>query len=364
MIVVIADDFTGAAELAGISLRYGQAVELFVGEVAYSNAEVVVISADSRSLSKEEALQRISAIVKQVLKMEPSLVYKKIDSVLRGYVADELKVQMQETGFNRAILLPANPSLGRTVVNGEYFVNEKRITETSFVDDPEFPVHSSFVKEILNDEVEVLRHTDKLPAWGIVVGEVSAVEDFDSWINKLDESWLLAGAGDFFSVLMEKKFQTQQQQEYKICLPHFYICGTAFEERKQFVKELALHHRYVVSLPEKVDEGWLDSVAAILRANNKLLLAIDVSNEPASVLRQKMAAVARTIIERNSIREIFVEGGSTAAAVLQELQINKLQPSNELSRGVVRMKAGELFITVKPGSYALPDEIKRLYKPD
>lgn len=364
MIVVIADDFTGAAELAGISLRYGQVVELFLDSVTDSDAQVVVISADSRSLSKEEALKKISAIVKQVTKLKPLLVYKKLDSVLRGYVADELKVQMQETGFNKVIVLPANPSLGRTVVNGEYFVNEKRIKETSFVDDPEFPVHSSFVKEILNDEVEVLRHTDHLPASGIVVGEVSAVEDFDSWINKLDDSWLLAGAGDFFSVLMGKRFQHGPQQDYKTCLPHFYICGTAFEERKQFIKELAFHHRYVVSLPEKVDEVWLDSVAEILRENNKLLLAVDESNEPASVLRQKMAAMARTIIERNSIREVFIEGGSTAAAVLEDLNIKKLTPVNELSRGVVRMKAGELFLTVKPGSYELPGEIKRLYKPD
>lgn len=364
MIVVIADDFTGAAELAGISLRYGRTVELFFGGVAHSNAQVVVISADSRSLGKEEALQKISAVVKQVLKLKPSWVYKKIDSVLRGYVADELKMQMRETGLNKVIVLPANPSLGRIIMNGEYFVNEKRITETSFVDDPEFPVHSSFVKKILNDEVEVLMHTNKLPATGMVIGEVSVVEDFDNWINKLDDSWLLAGAGDFFSVLMGKRFQIEQKQGYEICSPHFYICGTAFKERKLFLKELALHHKYVVSLPEKVDEGWLDSVAEILRVNNKLLLAIDESNEPASVLRQKMAAVARTIIERNSIREFFVEGGSTAAALLQEMRIKKLQPVNELSRGVVRMKAGELFITVKPGSYALPDEIKRLYKPE
>lgn len=364
MIVVIADDFTGAAELAGISLRYGRTVELFLGGVVHSNTQVVVISADSRSLGKEDALQKISAVVKQVLKLKPSWVYKKIDSVLRGYVADELKVQIRETVFNKVIVLPANPSLGRTIMNGEYFVNEKRITETSFVDDPEFPVFTSFVKEMLDNEVEVLKHTDRMPDRGIVVGEVSAVEDFNYWVSKIDDSWMLAGAGDFFSYLMEKKFQRKQQQVSEIKSPHLYICGTAFEERKQFVKQLAAHQKYVVMLPERVDEGWLKNVSAILKTENKLLLAIDDSVREASVLRLDMAKVAREIINSSGIKEIFIEGGSTAAAVLQELQINKLQPENELSRGVVRMKAGELFITVKPGSYALPDEVKRLYKPE
>ncbi len=74
-----------------------------------------------------------------------------------------------------------------------------------------------------------------------------------------------------------------------------------------------------------------------------------------------MAKAAKEIIERESVKEIFIEGGSTAAAVLQELSIKELLPVNELQRGVVRMKANDLFITVKPGSYQLPEEIKNLY---
>ena len=48
-------------------------------------------------------------------------------------------------------------------------------------------------------------------------------------------------------------------------------------------------------------------------------------------------------------------------AIRSKNGITKLIPVNELSRGVVRMKAGDLFITVKPGSYRLPEEILKLY---
>jgi len=74
-----------------------------------------------------------------------------------------------------------------------------------------------------------------------------------------------------------------------------------------------------------------------------------------------MAKAVKEIVVRENVKEIFIEGGSTAAAVLEELGITKLTPVNELIRGVVRMKAGDLFITVKPGSYQLPSEIIELY---
>jgi uncharacterized protein YgbK (DUF1537 family) len=47
MIVIIADDFTGAAELAGISLRYGLATDVCLNEVVESDADVLIVCTDS-----------------------------------------------------------------------------------------------------------------------------------------------------------------------------------------------------------------------------------------------------------------------------------------------------------------------------
>src|SRR6187399_3315742 len=148
MIAVIADDFTGAAELAGICLRYGLKVELCVGEVEYKNSDVLIVSSDSRSLKKNEAIRVTEKLLKKILELKPKLVYKKIDSVLRGYVLDELKVQMKLMNKSRAFIMPANPSLNRTIMNGDYFVDGVEITETGFVHDPEFPITTNSVKMI------------------------------------------------------------------------------------------------------------------------------------------------------------------------------------------------------------------------
>jgi len=359
MIAVIADDFTGAAELAGISLRYGLKVELCVGEVEYKNAEVLIVSTDSRSLKKNEAIRITEELLKKILelKLKPKLIYKKIDSVLRGYVLEEAKVQMKLMNKSRAFIMPANPSLNRTIRNGDYFVDGVKITKTGFAHDPEFPIKTDSVNEILDNKVEVLKSTDELPERGIVIGEVSKFEDYIYWTDKANEEAVLIGAGDFFTALLNKYYQPQQQKQFEMQLPHLYICGTAFKERKEFIKKL----NCVSWLPEVVDADWLKKTGDIIRENQKAVIAIDGLAGSALLLRTKMAIAVKEIVTREKIKEIFIEGGSTAAAVLEELNIKTLEPADELSRGVVRMKAGDLLITVKPGSYELPDQIKRLY---
>ena len=358
MLAVIADDFTGAAELAGISLRYALSVSVHLDTSIDADADVVIISPDSRSMQKAAAIYCTADAVEAVLKYEPSLVYKKIDSVLRGYVMDEVKIQMELSEKNKVFICLANPSLQRTISNGEYFINEKKITETGFINDPEFPISSASVIAMLHDEtVQVVKHDDWLPVEGIVIGEAESVKDIAAWAAAIDETWMLVGAGDFYTALLEKKYQAKPQPKFQLQSPHLYICGTAFEERKEFIKKL----NCCAYLPATIDEAWLQQTGNIIKEKGKAVIAIDESNESALVLRTAMAKAVAAIVARENIKEIFIEGGSTAAAVLEELQIKKLTPVNELSRGVVRMKANDLFITVKPGSYQLPKEITALY---
>jgi uncharacterized protein YgbK (DUF1537 family) len=362
MIAVIADDFTGAAELAGISLRYGLTVELFLAEITAANADVIIVCTDSRSQKIEEAKKLTADAIKNIIPLRPRFIYKKIDSVLRGYVVEEVKVQMKLCGFEKVLILPANPTLGRTINNGEYFINGKRITETGFAADPEFPIRSSLIKDMIgNHSVSVLKHTDELPGKGIVIGEATQRADIEQWIAVNNEEWMLVGAGDFYSAILDKNYQAKTQPTIEVQLPHLYVCGTAFDERKKYVKTLNEKQDCVAYLPEKMTDTWVQQTCDMLRIKNKAVVAIKQGAGDATELRLSMAKTVKEILKRENVKEIFIEGGSTAAAVLNELGIQKLSPVNEMKRGVVRMKAKDLFITVKPGSYELPAEIKMLY---
>lgn len=372
MIAVIADDFTGAAELAGISLRYGLTVSLFTREVKDTGADVLIVSSDSRSMKPEEALQETRRLLEQLIALKPFRIYKKTDSVMRGYVADELKLQQELQGLKRILYLPANPSLGRIIRNGDYYVGGRPIAETDFANDPEFPVNSSSVITILkNPAISVLSAGSPLPAEGFFVAAAEQTEQVEQWASVLDAHTLAAGAGDFFTAILLQQFGAVDKPDPELSLPLLYVCGTAYAEAVHFVKqaepdglveylsENCIHH------PDRLDQEFVDSCKYRLHTNGKMILAIDGLSVPAGVtaqeLRQSMAKATQWILRRNIIHELFIEGGSTATAILDELKISELEPLNEWQRGVVRMKYGNLYITVKPGSYALPEQIKQLF---
>jgi uncharacterized protein YgbK (DUF1537 family) len=141
-IIVIADDLSGAAELAGIAFAGGLSAEVQRRFDPSSDAQVIAVDTDSRSLSSVDAAQRASEVAEQVAAASPAWVFKKVDSVLRGNVRAEIEAILSATGQARAVLVPANPTRGRTIVGGRYFVNGVPLDQTAFANDPEHPRQS------------------------------------------------------------------------------------------------------------------------------------------------------------------------------------------------------------------------------
>ena len=126
-ILVVADDLTGAAEVAGIAKLAGFSVAV-VTQLApdvLRAYEVVVLDTHTRALSSSQAAQQLASHLDSFDAWETTLVYKKTDSVLRGNVATELHVFMQRGSFTNALLLPANPSKGRTITQGVYYIERR-----------------------------------------------------------------------------------------------------------------------------------------------------------------------------------------------------------------------------------------------
>lgn len=377
MIAVIADDFTGAAELAGIGLRYGLTVELVTKLGKKPDADIIVVCTDSRSMNKREAVEVTGRVVKDLLLLQPSFIYKKIDSVFRGHVLDELGIQMQQIGLQKAIVLAANPSLGRTIKDGIYYVNGEPVSETGFATDPEFAITDPSVWQMLradDNAIQVLQHTDELAAEGIIIAGAETTDDVAAWADKVDNGSVVAGAGDFFTAILDKKHLVQPQEQPVLQSPLLYVCGTAFGKSNDFVRYVKEKRDCVIYLSPSimqtgvVDSSWIGKADKILQEQGRAIIAIDpeerqLPDVSALSLRTAMAKAVKEIAGVTGIRELFIEGGSTASAVLAELGICTLLPVNELERGVVRMKAKEkdTCITVKPGSYLLSQQISALY---
>ena len=112
MIAVLADDFTGAAELCGIALRYHLKVELNAHAERQAKPDLLVIYTNARSQSEAEAKDIIKNRLEELMALQPAWIFKKLDSVLRGHVAAELAVQLQTEKKKAVLLAPANPPPG------------------------------------------------------------------------------------------------------------------------------------------------------------------------------------------------------------------------------------------------------------
>ena len=117
MMTVLADDITGAAEIAGLCLRYGLSVAFdFDFKIDSVPAkDVWIIASDTRSLPEKEACDTVKQMAVFLKERGVKRIYKKVDSALRGHILPETAVLLGVIPHQQAIILPANPEMGRTV---------------------------------------------------------------------------------------------------------------------------------------------------------------------------------------------------------------------------------------------------------
>jgi D-threonate/D-erythronate kinase len=145
---VIADDLTGAADSGVQFVRAGyRTAVIFRGESVPEDVEAAVIDTDSRSLDPREARERVLGAGETL--RGARIVYKKLDSTLRGPVAAELAAALEATGRARAVVAPAFPAAGRSTREGVQMVRGVPVHETEFADDPQTPVGQGHIPSLL-----------------------------------------------------------------------------------------------------------------------------------------------------------------------------------------------------------------------
>jgi len=374
MIVVIADDLTGAAEIGGIGLRYELKAEIVTHIPKDSSADLLIISTDTRSMPQKEALELTREVSDAVRRISPSVIFKKVDSVMRGHIIPELKLHLQILDKSKALLVPANPDFGRKLSGGKYYVNDQLIHKTPFVHDPEFPVKGPHAHEMLRVEksdIAVLTVTDRLPSSGIIIGETAVNDHLSAWMKKVDNDTLLAGGAGLFIALMEtmQLSKTKQHNDTPLQEPALFVCGTTHDKSRSKIKNLKVNEGPVSYMPyhiisyatEMGFETWADEIVTLLEKNKKAIIAIDESmtansNVTAADLREKKAMIVEMVLQKIKIKELLIEGGSTAAAIINQLNFNRFFPVSEPGAGVIKMHVAgsDLLLTLKPGSYDWP----------
>ena len=283
--LIIADDITGAAEIAGIAWRKGLKVRLMVYQPNMpttplsswrgAGGEALILATDTRSGTEEEAVKTIEELATclysgvqecrsvgvqtlpsstsnsstrqldnlstdasnlstcQLVNSSTDIIFKKTDSVLRGHVAAELQALMRVTGKQKALLIPQNPSKGRIVKDGIYYINGTPLDQTSFAYDPEFPAKTSEAKKLLKRSAEVQEcrssdnswtsnpsspssHLSSIPSpkgedgRGLLLPDATTLEEIREHVAKADPNTLFAGGADMFEAVVDYLLGVQE----------------------------------------------------------------------------------------------------------------------------------------------------------
>jgi len=380
MIIVIADDFTGAGEIAGLGLRYGLRTELQTDFGTSCDAELLVVDTNTRSIDAVEAAEKVKEVCYGIKPLQPELIYNKVDSVLRGNVLAELEASLFVLDMDRAILLPANPSMGRTIRDGRYFINSRPLEETDFASDPEHPAHTSDVLELLGDSessnIYFQQIPQPVPHGAIAVGQIKHKQSLLEWAAEVDEQTLPAGGADFFAAILQQKGIKQQTGKEKLSLESkkkFFVCTSSSEYSRSIVHKLRSRAVVISQLPSEMlkpgnDNGevlsrWIDNTAGALNMHDMVVASIEkpavYDRSLAAFLCDCTVSLIENVLSKTKVDELIIEGGATASAAVRRLGFNNFFPCSELARGVVRMKIEHrnLYLTVKPGSYHWPGKL-------
>src|SRR3954447_6620105 len=153
----IADDYTGASDLANTLTRAGlrtvQTISVPSDDLALPEVDAVVVSLKSRSIEADLAVTRSRAAEKWLRGRGADHVLFKIcstfDSTDAGNIGPVMDALRADCGEPIVLATPAFPETGRTVYQGNLFVGAVPLNESPLKDHPLNPMHDSSLVRVL-----------------------------------------------------------------------------------------------------------------------------------------------------------------------------------------------------------------------
>ena len=156
----IADDFTGATDLAGLLARSGVRVSLRIGvpsEPPVNPAAFEVIALKSRTAAVTEAVAETRSALKWLQAAGAQRFFWKycstFDSTPEGNIGPVAEALMADLGADQTIYCPAFPENGRSIFMGNLFVGRQPLAESPMKDHPLTPMRDSNLMRLLEPQV-------------------------------------------------------------------------------------------------------------------------------------------------------------------------------------------------------------------
>ncbi|MFI9779318.1 3-oxo-tetronate kinase [Streptomyces sp. NPDC051956] len=409
----IADDFTGATDLANNLVRAGMRVLQLIDVPAEGtdpttdptvDADAVVIALKSRTAPAAEAVEASLRALEWLRAAGAEQIYFKycstFDSTPAGNIGQVTEALLDALGTDFTVATPAFPDNGRTVFKGHLFVGDVLLGESGMRHHPLTPMTDSNLVSVLDaqttrpvgliDHKVVAEGADavraritQLRADGVGAAIVDAVSNDDLLrLGAAVKELPLVTAGSGLAIGLPANWGFEPSPAAAQLPPasgrQAVVAGSVSAATNGQVREFLSTGRPAFSVdPLRIAAGEDVAAEALAFADKHLadgpVLVYSTESpdavrsvqgrlgvaEAGELVEQTLARVAQGLIQRG-VRQLVVAGGETSGAVVQALGLTGLRIGGQIDPGVpwcaAPLPGGDaLHITLKSGNFGGPD---------
>lgn len=409
----IADDFTGATDLANNLVRGGMRVVQTIGvpqRPLDAPAEAVVVALKSRTIAPAEAVAQSLEALRWLQAQGARQIYFKycstFDSTAQGNIGPVTEALMDALGTDFTIATPAFPDNQRTVFKGHLFVGDVLLSDSGMRHHPLTPMTDANLVRVLQaqcrrkvglidykavaaGEPAISARIAELRAQGVSIAVVDALGNDDLLrLGPALRDLPLVTAGSGVAIGLPANFGLQASSAASELPPagglQAVVSGSCSAATNAQVRSFVASGRPALAIdPLRIAAGedvaaealaW----AAPLLAQGPLLVysTADASavkavqgrlgaEEAGALVERTIAAIARGLVDLG-VRQLVVAGGETSGACVQGLGIAQIQIGPQIDPGVPwcwgRDSQGRaLHLALKSGNFGAEDFFSKAF---
>jgi uncharacterized protein YgbK (DUF1537 family) len=421
----IADDFTGATDVANSFARAGMRTVLTVGVVGLAahleaDADAIVVALKSRTIPPDEAVRQSLEACRALRKLGARQIYQKIcstfDSTSEGNIGPVLEALMDELGCTFSVVAPAFPENGRTVYRGHLFVHDSLLSESSMSHHPLTPMTNSNLLRVLagqlrskprrkvgllsedivsTNEDRLRKEIARLETRGctIAIADTIADDDLNRLAATLHDSSLLCASAGVAGYLPAQWGIVPSEDTVRLpqsCGRAAILAGSCSDATNRQVR----HFLENGGMGFRLDPTELaaDTHGTIARAllwsqaqwlispEQPLLVYSTAESSSVSAVQQRLGMQnAGMLVERAlgeiavawmqcDVRRLIIAGGESSGACVQALEISRLRIGPQIDPGVpwcyadtAKHASVGLHLALKSGNFGSDDLFSKAF---
>jgi uncharacterized protein YgbK (DUF1537 family) len=411
----IADDFTGATDLANNLVRSGMRVLQTIGTPSgplSEEVDAVVVALKSRSISSDQAVAKSLEALRWLEASGAQQIYFKVcstfDSTAQGNIGPVAEALMDAMDDDFAVVCPAFPTNRRTVYMGYLFADGVLLNEGSMRHHPVTPMTDANLVRVLQSQTKgrvglvpydvvqqgstaIQANIEQLQGQGFGLAIADAItDDHLLAIGRACHKLKLVVGGSGVAIGLPPNWQISPRQTPP-ALPQAtgssaIIAGSCSEATRLQIKTFDATYPgrswrvdplEKMSVAQAIERAM--SWAAPQLSKQPVLIYASASPDEVAAAKQKLgehesqawiegvlSSITRALVVQG-VRQVIVAGGETAGACVQALHIEAMRIGQQIDPGVpwCYAKAGDigaLHLALKSGNFGAPDLFVRAFE--